>query len=384
LFSEDCINFAQALERFDPQAMHPQPPGYPLFVLQSQLIHRWVPSVEHTFLIGVIVATALALFIAVLLGREMFGSWAAGAMGAALLFVNPAFVYTGLTSTIRTYVATVPLLVAYFCWRLWRGESRYWWAAALALGVGSGYRPQMLALLFPLWACAAWRGKRSGSQFLAGLGLVVLSSGAWMALMLSRFESLAVFRTIVSVYLRDQAREYSPVYGAPLDGWLRMLGMAIAWNGMAIAGWILFRPLAKPQAPGGTGWFLALWIVPALTLHTTIHLGAADQALITICAFCLLGGAVFASLFRRSRMIGAVALVFALALNQAAFWKPIPLYPFVERGGIKGNLLYMRKQITDGMWDTSWPCFRDVNVRSEQAFQTFQRAVAESPGTAPR
>ena len=147
LFSEDCINFADALHRFDPQMWHPQPPGYPLFVLQSKLIHLFVPSVEITFLVGVIIATALALLVAVYLGRDMFGSWPAGVIGAALLLVNPAFLYTGLTSTIRTYVAVVPLLCAYFCWQLWRGRSGYWWVAALALGLGSGYRPQMLALL---------------------------------------------------------------------------------------------------------------------------------------------------------------------------------------------------------------------------------------------
>jgi hypothetical protein len=241
LFSEDCINFADALHRFDPQMWHPQPPGYPLFVMQSKLIHMFVPSVEDTFLVGVIIATAIALLVAVYLGRDMFGSWTAGAIGAALLLVNPAFMYSGLTSTIRTYVAVVPLVCAYFCWQLWRGRSAYWWAAALALGVGSGYRPQMLVLLFPLWALCAWRGKRSVREFLAGLAVVALSAGVWIYILLSRFQNLEKFSDTITLYLTNQSRNSSPFFSAPVDGWLRMLGFLIAWNGMAIAGWILFR-----------------------------------------------------------------------------------------------------------------------------------------------
>lgn len=380
LFSEDCINFADAVHRFDPQMWHPQPPGYPLFVMQSKLIHMFVPSVEDTFLVGVIIATAIALLVAVYLGRDMFGSWIAGAIGAALLLVNPAFMYSGLTSTIRTYVAVVPLVCAYFCWQLWRGRSAYWWAAALALGVGSGYRPQMLVLLFPLWALCAWRGKRSVREFLAGLAVVALSSGVWIYILLSRFQNLEKFSDTITLYLTNQSRNSSPFFSAPVDGWLRMLGFLIAWNGMAIAGWILFRFFAKPRAERGTAWFLALWIVPPLVFHATIHLAAADQALITITAFCVLGGGVLAALLQRSRSLGIAAVGFAVTLNLMAFWHPISLYPFVERVGIEGNLLYMRKQITDGLWEMSWPCFRYVNVESEQAFETFQKTLAESPG----
>jgi hypothetical protein len=380
LFSEDCINFADAIHRFDPQMWHPQPPGYPLFVLQSKLIHLFVPSVELTFLVGVIIATAIALFMALLLGRDMFGSWAAGVIAAALLLVNPAFIYTGLTSTIRAYVAVVPLVCAYFCWQLWRGKSAYWWAAALALGIGSGYRPQMLLLLFPLWAWSAWHAKRSVREFLAGLALVALSSGVWIYILLSRFQSLAKFWAIITLYLTNQSRNSSPLFSAPVDGWLRMLGFLIAWNGMAVAGWILFRFFAKPRAGRGAAWFLALWIVPAVVFHATIHLAAPDQALITIAAFCVLGGGVLAALLEKSRSAGIAAVGFAVALNLVAFWHPISLYPFVKRVGIEGNLLYMRKQITDGLWEMSWTCFRSVNVPSEQALKTFQQTLAGSPG----
>jgi hypothetical protein len=379
LWSDDCYNFADALKRFEPEMGHPQPPGYPLFVLQSKLIHLFVPSVEDTFLVGVIFGTAIALLMTLLLGREMFGSWLAGVFGALLLLVNPTFIFTGLTSTIRVYEAAVPLVIAYFCFRLWRGDRSCWWMAALALGVGSGYRPQLLALLFPLWAWSAWRAKRNFREFAAGFGLVALSSSVWIGVLLSRFVDFRNLSTIFTTYLNNQFRNSSPVFGAPLEGWLRMLGMLIAWNGLAVAGWILFRIFAKPRAPRHSAWFLALWIVPSIVFHALIHIGAADQALVTIAALCLIGGGVFASLAERSRPAAAFAVVFAAALNLAAFWRPISLYPFVDRAGLQGNLLFMRKQITDAMWETSWECFRDPHDETERALATFRKVLQGRP-----
>lgn len=379
LFSEDCINFARSLERFDPANQHPQPPGYPLFVLQSQLVHRLAPPPETTFLIGVIAATALALFLIVLVAGEMLRSWPAALAAAALLYANPAFLYTGLTSTIRVYVAAVTLLVVYFCWRLWRGESRCWPAAALALGLGSGYRPELLALLFPLWLVSAWRGKRTRREFWAGLALLAASAGVWIAFLLSRFAGLKEFQTSFSGYLANQARGFSPVYGAPADGWLRMLGMLIAWNGAAVVGWIVFAPLARRRLGHRAGLFLACWVLPPLVFHGLIHIGAADQALVTIPAFCLIGGAVLGSLLERRAATGALALAFALAVNLHLFCRPV-LYPYVKRAGLKGNLLYMRKQIADGLWESSWRAFAEVHRESEAALESFRRALAQAPG----
>jgi hypothetical protein len=361
LWSDDCYNVADALERFDPKLWHPQPPGYPLFVLQSKLIHFFVPSVEDTFLVGVILGTAVALLMTLLLGREMFRSWMGGVLAAALLLVNPTFIFTGLTSTIRVYEAAIPLLVAYYCWRLWRGDSSCWWMAALALGIGSGYRPQLLALMFPLWAWSAWRGKRDTRQFLAGLALVALSSGVWIAFLFSRFGDWKSFSTIFGIYVTNQFRNTSPLFDAPVKGWLRMLGMLIAWNGLAVAGWMLFRFFAKPRAPRGTAWFLALWMAPSLMFHATVHIGAADQALVTIAALCLLGGGVFACSWSGIDTPEPRRRV-AVALNLVAFWKPI-LLPFADPNGIKGQARHAQAH-RRRPWETSWRSRRERRERA--------------------
>jgi hypothetical protein len=74
LFYFDNINFALALREFNPLLHQPQPPGYPLFVGLSRLVHAIVPSVEATFLwTGILGATA-AILLLWRLGERMFGA----------------------------------------------------------------------------------------------------------------------------------------------------------------------------------------------------------------------------------------------------------------------------------------------------------------------
>ena len=74
LFYFDNINFALALREFNPSLHQPQPPGYPLFVGLSRLVHAIVPSVEATFLwTGILGATA-AILLLWRLGESMFGA----------------------------------------------------------------------------------------------------------------------------------------------------------------------------------------------------------------------------------------------------------------------------------------------------------------------
>jgi len=75
LYYEDSINFAQAVERYDPRHLVPQPPGYPIFVLQAKLLRALAGSVENAFLLGVIFATAIALFSLAMLARTASGEW---------------------------------------------------------------------------------------------------------------------------------------------------------------------------------------------------------------------------------------------------------------------------------------------------------------------
>src|SRR5512142_1501004 len=74
LYYFDSANFALALEHFDPSLHQPQPPGYPLFVALTRLIHVFVIRPEHVFVIAGLIAAFAAVALAWALAREMFGA----------------------------------------------------------------------------------------------------------------------------------------------------------------------------------------------------------------------------------------------------------------------------------------------------------------------
>ncbi len=369
LYYEDSVNFAQAVDHYDPRHLVPQPPGYPLFVLQSKILRALTPSIETAFLLGVILGTAVALFALMMLTRAVTGGWTEAVAAAALLAINPVFLYTGFTSPIRIYLASVSLAVAWTCWRAWNGDRRAAYIGAIVLGLGSGYRPELLLVLFPLWAVSAWRALRSARAlgslraWSAAAALLAFSSALWIGFLLSRFPDLHAFFETFRQYLSDQSRDLSPVFGATAMGWKRLLLNTAIWNGTAILGWAVLAPLARARFDRGLWIFLALWIAPAIIFHAVVHLDDPDQALSTIPAFCLAGGIVLVAFFRRNRDVAILAAAFVAIFNLAILLAPFPLKP--ERAWYT--------PVIDALWHTSYARHASVLERTDALLPALGR-----------
>src|SRR3954463_411244 len=145
LYYFDSANFALALENFNPALHQPQPPGYPLFVGLTRLIHFFVLRPEHVFLIAGLLAACGAVVLIRLLAREIFGA-PAGMLAGALLASNPVFWFGGLTNQIRVFLAVSALAVALFAWRALRHPDRPVWlyATFAAIAIGGGFRPGVM------------------------------------------------------------------------------------------------------------------------------------------------------------------------------------------------------------------------------------------------
>src|SRR5262245_35151133 len=152
--SIDNVNLALALDDFDPLNHQPQPPGYPFFVGFSRLVNLVLNDAGRTFLFISILVSGLCLPLTVALGRSMGLSRAAYA-AALLLLVNPVFWQTGLDGPLRPFLALFSLVIAFCSWRAWNGERIFVLWGAVALGIGSGFRPDLLAYLGPLWLLSA-------------------------------------------------------------------------------------------------------------------------------------------------------------------------------------------------------------------------------------
>jgi hypothetical protein len=151
LYYFDSVNFALALEHFNPALHQPQPPGYPLFVGFARLLHLFVKRPEDVFLLSGILSASGAVLLTWVLGERMF-SGSAGILAAALLLMNPVFWLAGLSNQIRLFLALGGVSVALLAWRALQDSSRAGWlyAAFGALGVAAGFRPAASVLLLPL------------------------------------------------------------------------------------------------------------------------------------------------------------------------------------------------------------------------------------------
>ena len=323
--SIDNVNLALSLEKFDPNNHQPQPPGYPFFVAFARVVNFFFPDPETTFVAISLLVSGLSLLAAFLLGARMFSQWAA-AGGTFLLLVNPVFWHSGLDGPLRPNLALFSLLTAYFCWRCWNGEKKCAMWGAIALGVGSGFRPDLLAFLFPLWAISAWVGARSWRALLQGCAILAAIAAVWIGALVLAMGGFDTFQSVMFGYAVDQSRGESVVLGSSIMAWLRQINRLLIWNGLAVIAWIWALPLYlrnRDRLPLGSSQtaFLIIWLVPGLTVQALVHVAAPGHTLFSIPALCLAGGCVL-SLVRGRDLVLSSALVFNVMLFLVYF--PLP------------------------------------------------------------
>lgn len=311
--SIDNVNLALSLEKFDPRVHQPQPPGYPFFVLFGRIVNALFHNAERTFTVISLLVSGLCLPAAYLLGRRMFSQWA-GIAAALLLLVNPVFWHSSLDGPLRPNLALFSLLTAYCCWRCWNGEKQFAIWGAVALGVGSGFRPDLVAFLFPLWLISAWVGTRSWLAIMKGLGVLLAVAAIWIGSLVVAMGGVQTFMTIMLDYAVDQSRPESVVFGSSLFAWLRQINRLVIWNGLAVITWIWALPfyfLSRKRLPLASAQyvFVFIWLVPGLIVQALIHIGAPGHTLFSVAALCVLGGYALSLARSRDLLLGAAAVL---------------------------------------------------------------------------
>jgi len=323
--SIDNVNLAFSLEKFDPRVHQPQPPGYPFFVLIGRMFNFVFRDAERTFIALSLFISALCLPAAYILGKQMFSHWA-GRAAALLLLVNPVFWHSGVDGPLRPHLALFSLLTAYCCWRCWNGEKVFALVGAVVLGIGSGFRPDLIGFLFPLWLVSAWVGTKSWKTIFQGLAVLAVIGFVWVGALVYAMGGVRTFWKIMFEYAVDQSKSESVVLGSSLFAWLRQTNRLVIWNGLAIITWLWALPLYfrnRDRLPllSTQGTFLFVWLVPGLILQALIHIGAPGHTLFSVAALCLLGGYVLSLTPSRDAALAA-GLVFSVMLFLDFF--PLP------------------------------------------------------------
>ena len=322
--SVDNVNLAFSLEKFDPRIHQPQPPGYPFFVAFGKIVNLVFRDPERTFVVISILVSALCLPIIFLLARRMFSAWT-GAAAAFLLLVNPVFWFTALDGPLRPNLALFSLLTAYCCWRCWNGEKRFAMWGALALGVGSGFRPDLIAFLLPLWLISTWLGTKSfrtivtAGALLAGVVLV------WTAATVIAMGGIHSFRETMLGYAVDQSQGESIVLGSGVVAWLRQVNRLVIWNAIGVLSWVWAIPLFMKnrdglRSIGSQAKFIFAWLVPGLIVQALVHVAAPGHTLFSIPVVCVVGAYVLSRVGSRDWLLAS-----ALVLNVMFFLDFLPL-----------------------------------------------------------
>ena len=316
LYSFDSVNFALALDDFNPALHQPQPPGYPLFVALTKVVHLVFRDAQDVMIATGILVGWAALVLLWKLASEMYGQ-RAGFFAALLMFFNPPFWFGGLTNQVRICLALGAVAVAFLAWRAMARKSPKWfYATCAALGLAAGFRPTLGLLLLPLVLFAWWYSDTEFRDLCIGGLLACLAVIPWLtatALPVGGFNRLV---SVLREYSQDQFRT-SAAFGAASDKALKMATQATIWNGLGVLSWIWAAPFVGLGERDRRAAFLAIWFVPIFVFAVVIHVGDPDQTLDSVSALCVLGGAVLAKL-RLPKLAG----VAAVAINLFFFLVP--------------------------------------------------------------
>jgi glycosyltransferase involved in cell wall biosynthesis len=328
LVTFDQINFAFAIEHFNPALQQPQPPGYPVFVGLLKLLSPVLPEIELVFLAAGLLMSAVALAVVWSLGERMVGQ-GQGKIAMWLLLFNPAFWLSALTSPVRICFAAGATAVALCAWLACERKSAYWFiAAAAVLGLSAGARPALALLMAPLLAFAALHMRlRWRFAFLAVLACCAVVA-MWLPATVMAVGGVREFYSLLRRYTHAQMGSTSILFGARPAANLRMAGQAVAWSCLGALSWMWALPLGLRTAfrrlNAFAQRFLVLWFVPGLLFYAVFHVGDPDHTLSIIPVTCIAGAAVLASITkgRPAETRGAV-IAFSVLLNIFLFFKPI-------------------------------------------------------------
>ncbi|HWB82559.1 MAG TPA: glycosyltransferase family 39 protein [Bryobacteraceae bacterium] len=328
LYYFDSVNFALALDQFNPALHQPQPPGYPLFVGLAQLIHFWVARPEQVFLIAGILGACAAVLLIRKLTSEMFGS-VAGLLAAALLASNPVFWFGGITNEVRVFLALSSVAVALLSWMAYTRPAHGGWlvAAFAALGIGAGFRPAEATLLIPMLLWVWYQTGRRALRLLLACICLAAATAPWLIYTVAVSGGPTAYLHLLWHYSGVQFHDSSAVFGAQSNAAWHMVAQAVTWNVLGAVIWLWALPMVRSTAHGvefrRKAVFLAIWFFPAFLFSALIHIGDPDQALTSIPVLSMIGAGVLAAVLAKcsSRRVYAMAGA-AVAAHVVLFFVP--------------------------------------------------------------
>jgi hypothetical protein len=265
LYDIDSVNFALALDRFDPALHQPHPPGYYLYICAGRLVNSVLHDANTSFVAISVAASGLAAVFLYLLTTDWFGRRAA-VFAAGLFVASPLCWFHGTVALTYIVEAFFSVLLGFLCWR---GRVV---PAAIVLGLSAGFRPSSLLFLGPLWLYSLLKCDcKSRMIALAALALVL---AGWMTPMLISAGGIAAYFGPLWALWNVAPGRQSSLAGLPFLLVARaatILGAAALTFGAALF-LLLRKSPGRAAALTRIRVFAWIWIAPGLAFFSFVFL----------------------------------------------------------------------------------------------------------------
>jgi len=295
LFSWDSASFALALDDYNVAAHQPHPPGYPLYVAAAWVLRPLFADANAAYVGLSIVASACAATLLLGLGWRLMGERAA-LLAVVLWLTSPNAWGHGLVAYPYAFLSLFSAAVAWTTIETRWGRHNLSIAGALLLGVGSGFRPDLLLLIGPLWLFGVWqRGIRT-----IGIGLVVVTASvaAWFVPMLAHSGGWPGYFAASEIYANYWGTPHGSVgqfvlgmrsnFDELTSYVVQSTGPTFALLLMYAIGRVLAPPVLRVRPRLG---ILFVWMIPAVAFYSIVHIGNLGYLLSILPALCILGAA---------------------------------------------------------------------------------------------
>jgi len=278
LYAWDSVLYTRAIEQFDIRLHQPQPPGHIFYVGLARLVNSVVGDPNAAMVWISILAAATAVAVLYSLGRIMFGR-GIGLVAALLLATSLSFWLQSEVAYPYTLLGCLSVTVAAMIYPTWTGSKAWVLPAALALGIASGFRQDLLPFLLPLLALGIWD---KGRWRVFGAAVILMAGvAAWYipsALLSGGFAAYREASSTQSEYLMT----YFAVFGRGVEALQVNLGELMRFLLYGLSSALLLMPVALALAIPPSGrrllkdrrlLFLVVWIAPSVLFYVFIHVG---------------------------------------------------------------------------------------------------------------
>ena len=287
LYHWDSIQFALALKKYDITLHQPHPPGYFFYVMLGRLLNLLINDANTVFVSISVIFSGLAVAAIYHLGKEIFDK-NIGVIAAAIALTSPNLWFHGevaLTYIVEAFLSTI---VALLCWRVLKGEHKYIWLSAVALGIAGGIRQNTIVFLLPLWLFSI--RKVPIRYIAASLGLLGIVCLLWFVPMVwmtgglnayrGALEELWLFNTgHVSVFEKGWAT--FKIFSSSLFKFI-IYSIGVGVVILCFAAYSLIRHSQLRSLDRNKVFFFFLWMFPAAFFYLTIFIHPANPGYVLI------------------------------------------------------------------------------------------------------